>query len=157
MTKNKFQSLAKYLNSSNIKNLSLKKISEQCKVGSIYTVLESELQSTRFGDILIVFLITNDHNKVIKTFLPSSMVRQLKKFYQENDDEALNNQSILGIAFKYVDEVKISNGYTFSKLEWLEQDMEMNSWLIFLSIAEAEKLKQPIYLGDEVFKYIGKS
>ena len=140
---------------SNIKYLS--KIREQCTPGTLYTVIDSDLQTSKFGNVLTVSLTNSKNNKVTKTFLTASTVRKLNNYFRQRDGEALNNQSILGIAFKYVDEVKISNGYTFSKLEWLEQDMEMNSWLIFLSIAEAEKLKQPIYLGDEVFKYIGKS
>ena len=54
MTKrNKTQSLAKYMNSA---RSSLKKISVQCEEDTIYTVGESELQPTRFGDILIVLL-----------------------------------------------------------------------------------------------------
>ena len=84
----------------------LKKISEQCKEDAIYTVIESELQPARFGDILIVFLTTNNHNKVIKTFLPSSMVKKFKKFYQENGEEELGYDSIVGAVFKYIGMVK---------------------------------------------------
>ena len=120
MTKrNKTQSLAKYMNSA---SSSLKKISEQCKVGSIYTVEESVLQSTRFGDILIVGLTTNDHNKVIKTFLPSSTVQKLKNFHQENGLEELGNDSIVGAVFKYIGLGETKAGYKYPILEWLKDE-----------------------------------
>ena len=48
----------------------------------------------------------------------------------------LNNQSILGAVFKYVDEVKRENGYSFSKLEWLQQDMYVKN--VFAGIQNGE-------------------
>ena len=101
---------------------SLKKISEQCKVGSIYTVLDSELQSTRFGDVLKVSLGNSENFDITVTFLPSNIVAKLKDFYK-NDGGELNNQSIVGAVFKYVGEVEMKNGHSFSKLEWFQQDM----------------------------------
>ena len=99
----------------------LKKISEQCEEDAIYTVIESELQSALFGDILIVYLTTNNHNKVIKTFLPSSTVQKFKKFYQENGEEELGNDSIVGAVFKYTG-LGERNGYKYPILEWLKDE-----------------------------------
>ena len=101
---------------------SLKKISVQCEEDTIYTVGESELQPTRFGDILIVGLTTNDHNKVIKTFLPSSMVQKFKKFYQENGEEELGYDSIVGAVFKYIGLGETKAGNKYPILEWLKDE-----------------------------------
>ena len=120
MTKrNKTQSLAKYMNSA---RSSLKKIRHQCIPGTLYTVIESSLQPTMYGDILIVSLGNSENFDITKTFLPSNIVAKLKDFYK-NDGGELNNQSILGAVFKYVGEVEMENGHSSSKLEWFQQDM----------------------------------
>ena len=121
--------LYNYMNSA-IPGSGLKKISEQCKEDAIYTVIESELQPARFGDILIVFLITNDHNKVIKTFLPSSTVQKLKNFHQENGLEELGNDSIVGAVFKYIGLGETKAGYKYPTLVWLAgEDIPLSSLL----------------------------
>ena len=126
------QSLHKYMNS-NINYL--KKIRHQCIPGTLYTVIESSLQPTMYGDILIVSLGNSENFDITVTFLPSNIVAKLKDFYK-NDGGELNNQSILGAVFKYVDEVKIENGYSFSKLEWLQQDMYVKN--VFAGIQNGE-------------------
>ena len=113
------QSLHKYMNS-NINYL--KKIRHQCIPGTLYTVIESSLQPTMYGDILIVSLGNSENFDITKTFLPSNIVAKLKDFYK-NDGGELNNQSILGAVFKYVGEVEMENGHSSSKLEWFQQDM----------------------------------
>ena len=107
---------------SNIKYLS--KIREQCTPGTLYTVIDSDLQTSKFGNVLTVSLTNSKNNKVTKTFLTASTVRKLDDYFRQCDGKALNNQSILGAAFKYVGEVKMNNGCTFSKLDWIEQEMD---------------------------------
>ena len=115
----KSQSLHNYMNSN---NNYLKKIKDQCTLGYIYTVLESTLQPTRFGDVLMVSVANSKNNKVTKTFLPVSMVTKLKDFFREKGDGELGNDSVVGSMFKYVGEIKMKNGNSFSKLEWLEDE-----------------------------------
>ena len=117
--RSKSQSLHKYMNS-NINYL--KKIKDQCTVGYIYTVLESTLQPTRFGDVLMVVLTNSKNSKVTKTFLPASMVTKLKDFFREKGDGELGNDSVVGSMFKYVGEIQMKNGNSFSKLEWLDDE-----------------------------------
>ena len=119
--KNKSQSLAKHMNSN---TRYLNKIREQCTPGTLYTVIDSDLQTSKFGNVLTVSLTNSKNNKVTKTFLTASTVRKLNDYFRQRDGEVLNNQSILGAVFKYVGEVKMNNGYTFSKLDWIEQEMD---------------------------------
>ena len=113
MKKSKTRSLHNYMNSN--KN-DLKKIRDQCKVGVRYTILETVLQPTQYGEVMRVSLCSDDSSKVIKTFLTGSTVIKLKEYFKEKDVE-LDNDSIVGSCFQYIGEISLKNGKSFSKLE----------------------------------------